>query len=477
MIYLCHVLLKYTCIYVGTCQNLDILMAQNASTGIQIILASTKTTNSSPVNITIADHYLPPECGVNHLCGVLHFEQNKTDGEISFYIIPSIGGFVMLAIIEEEPQNSFVGVTEECNPTRAFLAEDNHIIIACMDLQARPRLYYLNYNFLPNSTGSGSIVRATELPTRSEMIFNTTVSEIIHVRGQARCPQSDNLYIIDDAYILRFPVSDTFDPEFRMSGPLQNCVGYQSFEYYGNDILIIRCANNQTALYDSCTGHFTYPPPDRVPYPCTNWSSTIAYRNRQLTLNRDGEYAAQQLPFSDLSYGKCVQGVDHPTFIASSADGSIFIAPFDGSNFTKITSGNCSDNDMACPRRPVFSENEKVFGVLDSTTGSLVIVNLTEGCNNLIIASIPIPFMPSLTSISLGQGTYNCNCSLATVQTVEPPSTTQAPEATQVEPIAPTTRMEFTTMDAKQTESMTATIVGVPVSLFVVALLIIMIIM
>ena len=71
---------------------------------------------------------------------------------------------------------------------------------------------------------------------------------------------------------------------------------------------------------------------------------------------------------------------------------------------------------MACPRRPVFSENEQVFGAFDSTTGSFVIVNLTEGCtDNPIVSQIPIPFIPSLMLIFLGQGTYNCNCSLATV--------------------------------------------------------------
>ena len=426
MIYLCHhcVLLEWSCIYVGTCQNLDILMAQNASTGIQIILTSTKTTNSSPINITIADHYLPPECGVNHLCGILQFGQNKhkTGGKISHYIVPLIGGFMMLSVdrTNEEllPQRSVVNVTENCNPTRAFLARNNHITVACMNLQTRPRgiLHYLSYEFIPNSVGSGSIVRDTDFQNIFEPIYSPeTISEIIHVRGQARCPQNDNLYFIDDAFVLQFPTSDRFDPDFVSSGPLQNCVGYQSFEYYGNDSLIIRCANNRTALYDSCGGHFTYPPPDRVPYPCTNWNSTIAYRNRQqLTLKRDGEYATQQLSSNDLSYGRCVEGVDHPTFIASSADGSVSITPFNSSDTTKIICNGTGATD----HRPILADNGRVLGVFDESANIFKVVNLAVDCEQPVTRTIQIPenFVPDLITISRGVGEYHCGCETAAIQ-------------------------------------------------------------
>lgn len=436
-------------------------MASNASTGIQVILASTEDTNDSPpMNFMIAGHYLPPECRVNnHLCSVLHFgHPNGT----SHYIVPSIRGFVVLSLwdnrTDELPWKSFINVTENCNPTKAFLTRQNRIlIIACMDLQSRPEgiLYYINYDLFPNSTGSGwTVVRNAALPTRSEKIYNpATVSEIIHVHGQARCPRRDNLYYTDDSYVVRFPTSHTSDPEFEESfHQLQNCMGYQSFEYHGNDNLVIRCSNNRTVLYDSCvTGRFTYTQDDRIPYPCTNWG-TVAYRNgTQLTF--DG--ATQQLPSSDINYGKCIHGVERPIFIASSANGSIFITRFDGNNFTKIASGNCSnDNNMPCPR-PVFSESEHVFGTFNSETGSFVIINVTEKCmDDPVIAQIPIPFVPDLVSVSLGQGTYNCSCSA--IQNTEPLSTTTqtefTPQATQTKP----TTMQLTG-DARQTESTMAT--------------------
>ena len=441
-------------IHSDACQSVNILMAHNSNTGIQILLTSTTPSKMNNSVMDIPNHYLPPECDANNdRCGILHFEHNGC----SYYIIPLIRSFMMLSRSvdytdhAEETQQFVVNVSEECNPIRVFHTKGNHLVVACVDLQARPRgiLYYLNYDFIPSSVGSGSIVRNTEPPTKSETIYSpATVSEIIHVQGQLRCTgsQIDNLYFIDDAYVLGFPTSDMFDPEFRLSHrALQGCTGYQSFEYYGNDSLIIRCSNDQVALYDSCAGRFTYPPHDHIPYPCMNWS-TIAYRNgSKLTLDRGGEHATLQLPFDDLSYGKCVQGVNHPIFIASSADGSIFIAPFDGGNVTKITSGNYSNSDTSWPRRPVFSENEQVFGVFELTTGSLVIVNMTEGCtDNPMIAQIPIPFIPSLVLVSLGKGTYACNCSLTTVETIEPPSTTQQTESTSI-------------METMQTESTTAT--------------------
>ncbi len=428
-------------------------MASNASAGIRIVLTSTETEaeqadiNSSLVNLTIAGRYLPPECRVSHVCDILH--SGHLNGT-SHYIIPSIRGFVVLyhwAVYnnnrtEELPWNSFIGVTEDCNPTRAFLTRNDRIlIVACMDLQSRPEgmLYYIHYDILPNRTGSGWIIRRnTALQTRSEKIYNpATISEVIHTHGQRKCQEHDNLYLIDDDFMLQFPTSGTHDPEFKVSSPLEDCVGYQNLEHYhGSDNLIIRCSNNRTALYDSCgTNRFTYTPDDGIPYPCTNWS-TVAYRNgTQLTL--DGE--TQLLPSGDINYAKCVHihGVNRPPiFIVSSTDG-IFICHFDGNNFTKITNGSCStDSDSgACPR-PVFSGNNDVFGTYDSTIGSFVIINVTEGCtDDPIIAQISTPFQPALVLVSLGQGVYNCSCSAVqltttTMPTVSQPEHTGQPDST-----------------------------------------------
>ena len=426
-------------------------MVSNSSTGLHVILVATEDANDSPplINLTIAGRYLPPECQVNsHLCGILHF--GHPDGT-SHYIIPSIRGFVVLSLwadynnrTDELPWKSFIEVTKNCNPTKAYVAGHNRIIIACMDLQSRPNgiLYFMNYDLLPNSTGSGWTVRRnTVLPTRSEEIYSpATVSEIIHVRGQTRCLKKDNLYFIDAAFVVHFPTSGTSDPEFGYSNdPLQNCIGYQSFEYdRGNDSLVIRCSNNRTARYHPCvTGKFTYESDDHI-YPCTN-RSTVAYRNgTQLTFNG----TTQQLPSGDISFGKCIQGVDCPVFIASSADGSLFISRFDGNNVTKIVSSNCSDDDnLPCPARPVFSENEHVFGAFDSETGSFVVANVTEECtDDPVIARISIPFVPDLVSISPGRGTYNCSCSA--LQNTEPLTTT-------------TTQTESTTQTETQTDDST----------------------
>ena len=408
----------------GMCKEFNILVASNASAGTQVVLASGN--DSPPVSTAIAGHYLPPECRVNHLCSILDFGHPSGT---SHYIIPSIGGFVLLSHWADYdnrlPWHLFHDVTEDCNPTSAFLARSNQIlVVACMNLRSRPHgtLYYMHYDVLPDSTGSGGIIRRnTVLPTKSEIIYNpATISEIIHVRGQAKCQQEDNLYCVDNGDVLYFPTSGTSDPGFSVSNaPLENCIGYQSLEHYpGDDNLIIRCSNYRTALYGSCsTGRFTYAPDDNIPYPCTNWS-TVAYLNgTQLTL--DGE--TQQLPSGDISFAKCVQGVNGPIFIASS-NGSIFITRFDGNNVIEITSGNCSSNsDGTCPR-PVFSKNNDIFVTFDSGSGDLMIVNVTEGCmGDPVIARIPIPIQPDLMSVSLARGVYNCSCSAA--QSAEPPTT------------------------------------------------------
>ena len=70
-------------------------MASNATGGTEVILASTKDVpNSQPISTTIAGRHLPPECQVNHLCGILHFGHPSGT---SHYFIPSIHGFVVLS--------------------------------------------------------------------------------------------------------------------------------------------------------------------------------------------------------------------------------------------------------------------------------------------------------------------------------------------------------------------------------------------
>ena len=440
------------CFYTGVCQDVNVLTVYNVSIGVQVIMAaSTDNISESPIiNDTIMNRYLPPECSTNHrVCGILHFEHSS--GTSSHFIIPLIGGFVMLSHGVDYVSNrtetfrkQFVNVTENCNPTRAFLAAHDRIIIACLDLQSRPRgtLYYLHYYFHPDSVGiGGSIVRSSDLRPVSETIYDPgSVSEILYVRGQTKCADVDNLYVIDEGYVLAFPTSNEVNPEFRdvdIANQLQQCIDYQyrNFEYYGNEDLIIRCLSGHTALYNSCsTGRFTYPPSDRTPYPCTSWSDAVVYRNgTQLSLEKDGQVLAeQQLPFDDLSLGKCVQRANsaYPIFVAATSDGSIFIVPFDGSNLTKISSGNCSTDDTTCPRL-VFTEDEHVFGTFDSITGNFVVVNVSEGCtDDRIVFRITLPLVPGqyLASLSIGQGTHNCHC-----RSIEPNTSPPTTDVTQNE--------------------------------------------
>ena len=101
---------------------------------LQIYQASTTTQSTS---IQIPNHYLPPECSENNRrCDILHFEHNET----SYYILPSIRGFVTISHPignTQEPRKSFTNVTEECNPVQAFLTGPEgsyRIVIVCMDL-------------------------------------------------------------------------------------------------------------------------------------------------------------------------------------------------------------------------------------------------------------------------------------------------------------------------------------------------------
>ena len=396
-------------------------MVSNSSTGMKILLTSAANNSisaSASVNI-ISNRYLPPECRDRNLCSTLNFESNR----FSYYIIPSIRGFVMLSHRTNHTaiQTTFVNIAEECNPMKAFhdgTAEGHtayvyNIVVACTDLQTRPHgiIYYLPYRFFPNSTGRGSIMRNYEQVTQSEPIYTPgTMSEVIFVRGQERCAEYDNLYFIDDAYIVHYPFN-AFDPEFTISNnALKNCPGpYKAIEYYGNDTIVIRCSNNQAVFYDSCASRLTYPSTTNVPYPCTNWDNIIYRNGSKLTLlsnNHRQAMVTRKLPLRNLNYGKCIQVGNVSTFIGTSAEGEIFIAPFNVGTESKVINISSGDGFKAS-NGPVFSENEQAFVVFDSITRTLMVVNLTQTCN---IINVSATFIPALISISQGQGVYNCSC-------------------------------------------------------------------
>ena len=124
--------------HTGACQNLNILMVSNSSTGTQILLTSTASNSTPSASVNTSSHYLPPECGDSNHCNILHFETNG----FSYYIIPSIHGFLTLshrADHTDAVHTTFMNVAEEYNPTQAFYDGHNHIVIACVDLQIRPR--------------------------------------------------------------------------------------------------------------------------------------------------------------------------------------------------------------------------------------------------------------------------------------------------------------------------------------------------
>lgn len=415
----------------SVCQNLNIAIAYNASVGINILLTtSTAMDQAASKRIEKNGLYLPPECGARFFrCNILQFQH----GDFIYYIIPSVRKLIVLShsksnLSHASPEETLIEVAENCNPTKSFYAGEDgrhRIFVACMNLPAdgaEGTLSYLEYYFSPNGSQRGSILRNTRALTRTEPIYRSdTVSEVVFVRNQEKCSYLNNLYFIDDSYVLRYPAEyGVLDPQFVESGsPLKNCDEIEVIENYDNDNLIIRCYNGLTALYDTCDGDFTYNSLDRVPYPCSNWDVVLYQNGTQLKLEQRNGVASTQdtleLPYSDFSYGTCVDG-QSPSFVGLSSDGAVFIAALDENNVTKINEGrqNCYGNHSKRCYRPVFSDDRQVFGVYDVTSKEFLIVNLTVECKkepvilryNMSTAEI----VPDLVAISLGDGRYNCSC-------------------------------------------------------------------
>ena len=381
--------------------------------------------------IDIPDYYLPPECGVDfHRCSVLKFQHSS----IIYYVVPSVRSLIVISYTvnganRTEPHKSVIPISESCNPTKAFYAGEDgryRIFVACMDLPAGTTgtLRYLQYYFSPNGTQRGSVLLNTRALVKTETIYDTeNVSEVVYLRGQQSCLDFDNLYFIDDSFVLHYP-AESFDPQFEESSSrLTNCKGVPSVENFGDDRLLIRCYNGVTALYDTCFSQFTYPSPDReqVPYPCSNWNTVLYQNGSTLSLGRkDGMHISSPetitLPFSDFSYGMCIPG-EAPMVVGVASDGAVFTTPLGANNVTKITQGheNCTGNNSISCYRPVFSDDDRrVFGAYDVDRREFLIVNLTVECKNhpsiLHMNISATHFSPDLVSISSGDGSYNCTC-------------------------------------------------------------------
>ena len=115
--------------------------------------------------------------------------------------------------------------------------------------------------------------------------------------------------------------------------------------------------------------------------------------------NAGNTLGTMELPFSNLTYGKCIQDDERLTFIMSSAEGTTFIASFNNANWSIIEILNgISRNGDSDMRKHVFSSDKKVFAAFDSVADNLVIVNLTHPLNFVNVSAAS--FKPELISIS-----------------------------------------------------------------------------
>ena len=361
-----------------------------------------------------------------------------------------------------------------------------------MDLQTQQeeKLSYLQYYFLPNGTHRGSILRDTSAVLRTETIYDPeTVTEVIFVRGQESCAYRDNLYFIDDSFVLHYPADfQALDPEFVESRHrLEKCDSVQSIENVGGDTLIIRCLNGQTVLYDTCTSIFMYPSIDYVPYPCSNWDVVLYWNGSSQTLrqNNGGKNNlenANNLPLSGFSYGTCVQGEEgeEPMFVGLASDGTVFIAPLDGRNMTNISQGenmDCSGNMAMTCYRPVFSDSRRVFGMYDVGREEFIVVNLTVGCQyqpivvrmNLSVAS----FSPDLVAISSRIDRYNCGFQGDSTKPASIRATSHAVSTVNMRNVSTTLTLNATEILVTESTDIsvrTVLVVTIPIGAFVLSL-------
>ena len=277
-------------------------------------------------------------------------------------------------------------------------------------------MYILEYRFRVDENGTGFFVERKS--SNAETIYNSdTVSEVVYARGQGQCSYQDNVYFIDDGYVIQFPVDrNTIGGQFEVSFDyFRGCSTFEQIEHFGGSDIVVYCANNTAVVHNTCADSSEYYDSSEsergIPYPCSNWEKVVYLKN-----NNTLSFNNQEIPlpyFGPVVYGRCIAG-DPPTFIALTSNGTISVVLNEGGNASiHIISNGCNSTTNSDCFRPIFSlEDENILGTFDTRNSfEFVVANFSKSCGeDPIFFRLHIPTQPDLAAISLRSDIYNCTC-------------------------------------------------------------------
>lgn len=459
---------------------------------------SSSVLQSTPVQpvITIAGEHLPTECGQNNKrCNIVPIPF----GTHLFTLFSVRKG---IAIVEYnqttlEYVNYFVFKTSlDCTPTAIFFAGPNkgyQLFTACVNFSNdNSYLQYVAFSFNSSNITMASF-RYPPISGKEEIFNPNTLSEFLYTR-QRNCLSADNVYVLDEGYRIHF-LADMQ----RFVDPSEVCPEprHLSVEYYGDNLLLVRCSNNTALTFDSCRGVVTahYQVSESgLPYPCSDWDTVAVVKDGNLTFNTSTMSKVNNttnltLPAGAIENAQCIGDYQDTIFVFTISRKTTYAFSVSDELLLEIVPLSC--NATECFKPIVLStEGTSIVGAYDYKSSHFRVVNPT--CtSNPVILDLPV-LRPDLATLFLGRTRHPCRCKPVTEPTSTSPTTTEAQTEQTPPTTVPSTGSSTTTDEAASDFTPTppivvippldrenfgagqlAAIIGSPVTIFVVAVVVV----
>ena len=417
-------------------------MVYNSTDGIQVTVSSS-VPQSTPVqpDITIAGEHLPTECGPNNKrCNIVPIPF----GTHLFTLFSVRKG---IAIVEynqttlEYVNYSVFKTSLDCTPTAIFFSGPNkgyQLFTACVNLSNdNSYLQYIAFSFNSSEITTASF-RYPPLSHREKIYDPDTLSEFVYARNQD-CFSADNVYVLDEGYMIRF-LADI--GQRRFVDPIEVCPEprHLSVEYYGDNLLLVRCSNDSALTFDSCRGVVTaryQSSMSGLPYPCSYWDTVAVVKDGNLTFNTStmskvDNTTTLTLPTGAIENAQCVGGNQDTIFVFTVSRKTTYAFSASDNLLLEIVPLSC--NSTECFKPIVLStEGASIVGAYDYKSSRFLVVNLTCTLNPVIL-DLPV-VQPDLAALFFGRTRHSCQCKPVT----EPPSTSPMTAETETEQTSPTT--------------------------------------
>ena len=405
---------------------------------------SSSVPQNTPVQpvITIAGEHLPTECGPNNKrCNIVPIPF----GTHLFTLFSVRKG---IAIVEYnqttlEYVNYFVFKTSlDCTPTAIFFSGPNkgyQLFTACVNFSNdNSYLQYIAFSFNSSDITTASF-RYPPISRRERIYDPDTLSEFLYTRNQRNCFSADNVYVFDEGYMIRF-LADI--GQRRFVDPIEVCPEprHLSVEYYGDNLLLVRCSNDTAFTFDSCRGDVIaryQSSKSGLPYPCSDWDTVAVVKDGNLTFNTSTMSKVNNttnltLPAGNIENAQCVGDYQDTIFVFTVSRNTTYAFSASENLLLEIVPLSC--NSTECFKPIVLSTGgTSIVGAYDYKSSRFMVINPTCTLNPVVL-ELPV-VQPDLAALFFGRTRHPCQCNSVT----EPPKASPMTTETETEQTSPTT--------------------------------------